>query len=362
MSTYSYKCPSCGAGIAFKPEVGKFKCDYCLKSYTQEEIAQIYARQLAEDEAKAERAAQRAQQAEASGSETPTERLHGYHCNSCGATVTTNETTTATFCYYCHNPVIISDRFVGAFKPDQLIPFKFDKKTAEQKFLKWIGRKRYLPPNFTSASQLEKLTGMYLPFWYSDIDVDFRYQGRSTTTRSWTSGNYRYTETTYYQHVREGSIFLDDLFLNAYSKFDQDLIYGIGPFESTNLLNFSSAYLSGFFAEQYDLDRKRLQSTMDDLARDTSHRIVSGSVVKYGSPRTDLFETRQQQQDWLYTLLPIYILTYHFKGKTFVYALNGQTGQPYGEVPINKGKLLRDVIIVALLIIILGLLGGYFIW
>lgn len=358
MATYSYKCPSCGAGIPFNPTLGKFKCDYCLSEYTQEEISQIYARQLAEDEDKAERAASRERQ-----TDTPSEaQLHGYNCASCGAVVTTTETTTATFCYYCHNPVIISQRFVGDFKPDQIVPFKFDKQTAEQSFLNWIGKKRYLPPDFTGASQLEKLTGMYLPFWYADINVDFRYRGRSSSTRSWTSGNRRYTETSYYSHAREGGVFLDDLFLNAYSKFDQDLIYGVGAFESSQIQNFSSAFLSGFFAEQYDLDQARLQNTMDQLAKDQSHKIVRESVSSFSGAVTEQFDTRLSSEDWLYTLLPIYILTYHFNDKTYVFALNGQTAKPYGEIPINMKKLVRDALIVALVIIVLGLLGGYFIW
>lgn len=358
MATHSFKCPSCGAGIAFKPELNKFKCDYCLSEYTEQEISAIHAAALASQEAKAERAAERA-----AHSNEPTEaQLHGYECASCGARVTTDSTTIATFCYYCHNPVTIAQRFVGDFKPDQIVPFKFDKKTAEQKFLQWIGKKRYLPPNFTSASQLEKLTGMYLPFWYSDVHVDFRYKGQSTKTRSWTSGDVRYTETSYYDHFREGNIFLDDLFLNAYSKFDQDLIYGIGAFESAQIQNFSPAYLSGFFAEQYDLDRQRLQVSMDQLARDTSHKIVRESVKVAGNPVTQQFDTRLAYEEWLYTLLPVYILTYHYNNKIYVYALNGQTGQPYGEVPINTGKLTLDAVIVALVIIVLGLLGGYFIW
>ena len=36
-----------------------------------------------------------------------------YICPSCGAEVVTDATTAATFCYYCHNPVVLSGKLSG---------------------------------------------------------------------------------------------------------------------------------------------------------------------------------------------------------------------------------------------------------
>lgn len=44
MAITSYKCPNCGASIAFKPALQKFHCDYCLNEYTEAEIKSIYQR------------------------------------------------------------------------------------------------------------------------------------------------------------------------------------------------------------------------------------------------------------------------------------------------------------------------------
>ena len=45
-----------------------------------------------------------------------------YTCLSCGAEIVTDETTAATFCYYCHNPVVLGGRLEGDFLPDKVIP------------------------------------------------------------------------------------------------------------------------------------------------------------------------------------------------------------------------------------------------
>ena len=57
-----------------------------------------------------------------------------YTCPSCGAQIVTDATTAATFCYYCHNPVVLSGRLSGNYMPNKVIPFAIDRKEAEKRF------------------------------------------------------------------------------------------------------------------------------------------------------------------------------------------------------------------------------------
>jgi len=95
MATATYKCPNCGGGLKFEPAIQKLKCEFCLSEFTSAEVEKTTE----------------AMESKAAG-ETKQEDVHlkGYTCDSCGAEVVTEETTSATFCYYCHNPVILSDR------------------------------------------------------------------------------------------------------------------------------------------------------------------------------------------------------------------------------------------------------------
>ena len=92
--TMNFKCPGCGAYLEFDPQKQEFVCAYCGAKYQEAEIAAFSAK----EQEKAER--------EAAGSA----RLKEYHCTNCGAEIVTGETTAATRCYFCHNPVVISDR------------------------------------------------------------------------------------------------------------------------------------------------------------------------------------------------------------------------------------------------------------
>ena len=60
---------------------------------------------------------------------------------------------------------------------------------------------------------------------------------------------------------------------------------------------------------------------------------------------------------WDYTLMPIWILTYHRKNKRHTYALNGYTGKVYGRLPVSGKRLsILGVVVGALVGIAAGVI------
>lgn len=109
MAAITYKCPNCGGGLVFDPGTQKYKCEYCLSLFDQQELEDTGPDredpgQWTEGNHGQEEALRRQ-----SG---PVEAVSCI-CPSCGAQVVTDETTAATFCYYCHNPVVIEGRLKG---------------------------------------------------------------------------------------------------------------------------------------------------------------------------------------------------------------------------------------------------------
>ena len=113
MSAITYKCPNCDGGLVFDPESGTYACEYCLSKFTQEE--------LTSESAESQQGAEPQQSAESQQSAVV------YHCPSCGAEIITDETTAATFCFYCHNPIVLAGKLEGEYLPDGIIPFKITK-------------------------------------------------------------------------------------------------------------------------------------------------------------------------------------------------------------------------------------------
>lgn len=353
MAVKSYKCPSCGAGIHFKPELRKFKCDYCLSEYTVEEFSK------ASDEFKEEDILEEELGEESQGEDG---ELHQYICGSCGAEVVTDDTTSSTFCYYCHNPVILTKKLQGEFRPKKMIPFLIDKKKAKESFLKWAGNKKLVPSDFTSSSQLEKITGVYLPYWWVDAKAEMNYVGEGRRVRVWRAGDIEYTETKKYQIVRQGELDLNNVSEFAFTKIDKALINGILPYRESDAVDFSMPYLSGFFAEQYDIPKDKVQPMVDGQINKYYNYLVSEAVSGYDHVSSTANAIKVSTKEWNYTLLPAWVLTYKYKGKTYVYAVNGQTGKSYGELPLSTSKVSGTFGVIFAATFILLLIGGLIIW
>lgn len=351
MATTSYKCPSCGAGIHFKPALKKFKCDYCLSEYTEEEIAS-----LSKEESEENRHDHKETESQKD------EKLQGYICNSCGAEVVTDDTTTATFCYYCHNPVILSSRLEGEFKPRKMIPFKVDKESAKKNFLQWAGNKKFVPKDFTSSSQLEKITGVYLPYWWVDTKAEIDYMGEGKNVRVWRTGDREYTETKKYEIVRQGEMDLNNVGEVAFTKIDRALLNGILPYRETETVEFSKPYLSGFFAEQYDVTKEQAEPMIEGQINRYFSYLKNELVSGYDQVRVINDQLEIKDKQWNYTLLPAWILTYNYHGKAYVFAVNGQTGKSYGELPLSNKRLNSAFGIIFGVTFIALLIGGMIIW
>ena len=383
MSVMNYKCPACGAPIEFNPRLGKFKCGYCFTEHTEEALTayleKLQAKTAAADGSAADTAADKegaapkaetenhgnAEKNAASGAGNTREKdrqtVKAYQCANCGAEVVAGDTSTAAFCYYCHSPVVITDRLQGDFKPDRIIPFKVDKKTAVQKFLEWAGKKKFTPKGFTSEMQQEKITGVYLPYWQADIDAKVDYHAVGVNVTRWSSGDRDYVKTDKYKIDRVGDIAVNNLQKLAFSKIDESLLNTITPYDEAEMKNFSAGYLAGFFAEQYTENKEAVTPALMTQAKQTTAALIkeSASCTNFESERDSTTYTVRAQR---YVLLPSWILTYIYHGKPYVFAVNGQTGKTCGELPLDKAKVALTSGLLGVVFGTLMFLGGMFIW
>ena len=352
MATSTYKCPNCGAGLLFDPELQKVRCDFCLSEFTVAEI-EAYNQKL---EAEAEQPFKPPRET------AENSHLISYHCDSCGAEVVTEETTSATFCYYCHNPVLMTERLTGSYRPQKVIPFAVDRERALDIFKTYARSKKFVPQDFTSASQLEKMTGIYLPHWMADYQASIDYAGTATNLRVWSSGNTEYTEHKEFILERKGTVDVSHVHEVAIRKIDRQLIDSITPYDETAAVDFSQAYLSGFFAEKYDIQQPEVQPVIENRVRQYAETLVQDTIGAYNRVNLTRKDVGLAARAWHYTLLPAWIMTYFYRGKTFIYAINGQTGKIHGELPVDQKKLSVTSLLIGAAVLAALILGGLFLW
>lgn len=333
MSTVTYRCPNCGGPLLFDPQKQQFHCEYCLSNFTNHQLD-------AGNDSPTDPIDHWSDPLPHTKDEAFRQRAVLYTCPSCGAEVICDENTAATFCYYCHSSVILSGRLSGKWQPTKVLPFAISQEEATEKFLQWCSKKHFLPRKFVKPKQIKKLTGIYLPYWLLDCRLHGSLTARATRSRSWHSGNKYYTETQEYHLSRSGELSFRHLFKLGLKHSDKDLLEAIHPYDYSDLQDFSMAYLSGFQAEKYDLERDAIRPELQkDVQRYTEKRLKE-TITGYDTVSPEHCDIQLQEANWQYALLPVWLLTYHHKKKTYIFALNGQNGRIYGSLPISYSKLI----------------------
>ncbi len=362
MGLISYKCPNCGGDLRFDPPSQKYKCQYCLSLFTQEDLDRLTG-ETADGEMKDENQGGAPEaEGDGQGAQAEEEAAALYTCPSCGAQIVTDETTTATFCYYCHNPVVLSGKMTGSYRPDRIIPFALEKKRALQIFNEWIAKKKYVPKEFYSESQIEKMTGVYFPYWLYGCKVEGRLEAEATRLNVWTTGNIRYTKTERFDVSRDGQMEIENVTRNALSKANRQLVEGVLPFEMEKLKPFNMGYLSGFMAENRDMGQEKFALQVQKEIQDFAAGQLRSQVSGYNSVNVRREEAEIINPEWTYALLPVWTLTYNDSrtGKIYYFACNGQTGKICGELPVDRGRLLQLFALVFTPVFLVLLLAGYF--
>lgn len=354
MDVLNHECPSCGANIVFNPANQRWDCNYCGSSYILEDFKKY------EEEMK-----KKVKSTSADSNINKNIDMDEYLCQNCGARVVTDKNTTATSCVYCGSTTIIKNRLQGEFSPEKIIPFARVKEDAVNEFYKFSKKKWFAPKAFCKKENIEEVKGVYIPFWIYDCDTDGSVSASCQKIKTWTSGNYRYTKTDYYDVFRAGSMSFEKIPVDGSTKFDDDIMDSIEPYDYKNLVDFTPSYMSGFLAEKYDVDEEKSYTRANERAKNSSIDQFKSTMNGYSSIVIKESNINVSKSKSAYVLLPVWMLNIKYKDKMYKFAMNGQTGKMVGNVPISIGKLLlkslgifsASSVLITLFILIIGGIG-----
>lgn len=328
-----YKCPCCGGAIGFDAGLQKLKCPFCDTEYDIDAL-KIYGDTLqsegVDDYTWETTAGEEWKEGETSA-------MRAYACKSCGGEIVGDANLAATSCPYCGNPIVMKGQFAGDLKPDFVIPFQLDKKKAEEGFKKHLQGKKLLPKAFTEGHHLEDITGIYVPYWLFDADVDASIRYKATKESTWEDSKYRYKRTDYFSVFRAGKIGFEKVPVDGSSKMDDTLMESLEPFKFKDATVFNTSYLAGYVADRYDVDAESSVGRANERVKVATEDAFRGTVTDYNSVEVENSVIRLKNGTAKYALYPVWILNTTWNGQKFVFAMNGQTGKFVGNLPCDKG-------------------------
>lgn len=337
-----YKCPNCGDDMAFDSETGMLLCHSCgrkdnIADFSEDHMVTTFS----EDEA------------------------NEYHCKNCGAILITEPETAATTCSFCGAGVVLGDRLSGVLAPAKVIPFSISKEEAIKAFRSWCKNGRLTPKGFMDANRIKNITGMYVPFWLYDLNSKIKVNASATKVRTYTRGDYIYTETSHFDVYRNINLNYVKIPVDASEKMNDQFMDRLEPYHYNQLKDFKTPYLAGYIAEKYNYDDKELLPRAKTKIKNFIDSYISSTMRGYSTVtyRNKQIDTKKKHAH--YVLLPVWMVYYDYDKSEHTFAMNGQTGKVVGKPPISYGKVamwfggIASTTFITLKLISLILGGGF---
>ena len=304
----NYQCPACGGPLHFASAEQKLVCDYCDSRFEVEEVEALYRERQDKADAKADAAAATSKPASDDAVQELAENA-GYICSSCGAELISDGTVAVTTCPYCGNPAVAPGQLSGDFSPDLVIPFKLGRDDVLAALKEHYKGKILLPKSFVTGNHIDEVQGVYVPFWLYDA-------------------------------YRKGNISFERVPVDGSSKMPDGHMDAIEPFDYDALRPFSVAYMPGYIANRYDKDCETCKARAERRMEESTISALRETVIDEYDDAT--VESKQLDYTWEdsdYALFPVWMLSTSWNGKSYLFAMNGQTGRMVGELPCSKPKL-----------------------
>ncbi len=347
-----FPCEQCGASLHYSPGQSALLCNYCGHSNPVQEIIQ----EIPELDylATIRRLAAREKQ----------ETILSVQCNECGASFHLAPGTHADVCEFCGSGIVAETRKYRQLEPQGVLPFQITQEEADAAFRAWLKRLWFAPGKLKlHARGKRKLTGIYQPYWTFDSESEAVYQGERGTYYQvpervvvYVNGR-RQIQTRMVTKVRwqpvSGRVrrVFDDVLVLASRSLPEKITRRLHSWNLRALKRYQSAYLSGFKSEMYQGGPEdgfaEAHRIMEDVLRNDIVHDIGGDLQRITHMRSWHDNIR-----FKHILLPIWAAAYKFRGKSYRFIVNGQTGEVQGERPYSIWKIMLAMVAVLLLVLV----------
>lgn len=335
------RCPNCGGNMEFNITLAKLHCLSCNTMMTVDDYEEILKQKSDVSDRAEQNFVKGADENEGRNSDTP--QTENYICSSCGGSISLSALSASSHCPFCNNAIVFVDKYRNQRNPDFIIPFRYDRRHFENTFQKLLDSRLFLPDAFREEVNINKIRAVYVPFWLYSVkaegDAEFLAEKQIKIIKR---GLFNEPQKPHYRHIvtsekNSGTMICRYIPQDASTDIDDDISQGLEPFNTDDITNFSFGYLSGLNALIYDMDAKASFSDVQKRV-EKSFRNFIVKADNYSYLKIDSVNATYTPQFINYALFPIWMAQADFNGKTYRYAMNGQTGKALEDLPSSKFK------------------------
>lgn len=351
-SANSFPCAGCGARVQFAAGTNMMRCPYC--GHEQQinaggrQIHEIALTELAHLPRK------------------PVGSIAAFTlvCQRCAARTQSNEI--ASLCQFCGAPLFVDPRATGQIIPEGVLPFGLDRNAMREALRGWTSSRWFAPSALKKVTEAESTKGTYIPHWTFDSQTASHYTGARGVhyyvTQSYTDSDGR-VQTRQVQHTSwspaSGTVSrdFDDVLVPASQGLPQAQLDKLTPWPLQEAAPYQPQYLAGYHALRYDMEPEagfeQAKVRMAGVIQQDCRRDIGGD-----EQRVESVNTQHSNVTFKLMLLPVWIATYLYAGKSWQVLVNARTGEVHGQRPVSTAKIVLAVLLG--LLVLIGVLALYF--
>ncbi|MCR9199114.1 MAG: hypothetical protein NXI04_10745 [Planctomycetaceae bacterium] len=352
-----FPCDGCGADLEFHIGDQMLACKYCghVREIELDDEAELseqdYHAMLSKlREWRQDVAEERLENGdlEHSGDSTTRNELR---CDSCGGNVEFIGSLTSTHCPYCGSPVQLENAHKcqeHRIPVDGVLPFQIEKKHAQMNLTQWVNSRWFAPNEFRRRGVDGEFNGVYLSYFTFDSMTFTSYSGQRGeyyyVTRGSGKNKRRERRTRWYPASGRFQRFFDDVLVLANNGLKRDFMLRLEPWPLLKVVPFNQQMLAGHLARTYDLELDHCfgesKGRMEDAISSEVRQRIGGDTQRVHS-----IDSHFDAITYKHLLLPVWLLAYQYKEKTYQVFINAASGEVQGERPYSVWKILFAVLL-----------------
>ena len=335
MQVLNYPCPCCGAPLQYSGAEEALKCASCGNAFDLEAVKSL---QGGEEQEMLEFTAPSLQ-----FSQEEAAAIAAFACQSCGAELMAEATTTATVCPYCGSAAVLPGQIAQGVRPERVLPFRIGREEAVQKFNSYFAGKRLLPNVFVnSQNRIAEMRQLYVPYWLFDCNVRGDMAFDAEKQHKSRQGEWEVTRTEHYAVQRSGSLQFSNVPVNGCRKLSSSIAESLEPYDVSAAVPFAPAVLAGAMADRADVGAAECEVRAAQRMSASMEEALRATVTGYSSVSTRRRSIQSSGGRATPVLMPVWLITTEKQQgnekKTYTFAINGQTGRLTCDVPPDPAK------------------------
>ena len=317
-----FRCPHCGAEIAYDPSKELIVCEYCGSEITVDD----YNKYLDEE---------------------GLYQVNELSCRQCGARILSTGNTVATFCSFCGSSLVLYSRIREEKKPDYIIPFRFKHKKAYNIYREKIDSTLIAPKWMKDENGETMMRGIYMPFHIYRFTYKGDYEGEAYRHSVEKEGGVKYNVKRTYEIEAPVEIDYDFIPADGAASFPDSISRAVCPYSEKDMVEFELPYFAGYYADGADVPESLYADKMENLVY--TDIAASGTMDAGGLDvsASNVYDDIKLEKSVKTAMFPVWFLTFRNKDKVSYAAVNGQTGEIAADIPISFPRYLVASVIVA---------------